>query len=82
MKLAKGMLVAITFDDHAKGTDKPLRFVVYGRVAIITRASVTVDCWHEAGSDVRDDNTEKYTVVRKAIVFVGELVVKSVHHPK
>jgi len=36
--IRKGQIVAITFDDHTAGGDSPLRFVVYGEVAVVSRS--------------------------------------------
>lgn len=36
--IRRGQIVAVTFDDHTAGGDSPLRFVVYGEVAVVTRS--------------------------------------------
>jgi hypothetical protein len=68
-----GDLVAVSFDDHARNQDAIFPFVLYGRVSILTDAALTVDCWCHADHSVRDENTERYTVVRAAIRKIEKL---------
>lgn len=77
MRLRKNMIIKIDFDDHVQNCDELMKFTVYGRVAKITRASITIDGWHHINPDqARDHNCEGYTIARKAILKIQELVVK------
>lgn len=83
MKLKQGMLIAIVFDDHVKNGDELMRFITYGQVAKVTRSAVTVDCWHYADPKIpRDDNTEKFTIARKAIRQVIPLAPIVIEHDR
>lgn len=63
---AVGDVVAATILDHAQA-DHLLRFVVYGRVSIITANSITLDCWHYADTNERDDNVERFTLATSVV---------------
>lgn len=69
---AIGDIVAITILDHAQG-DQLLRFVLYGRVSIITQDALTVDCWHYAQGNERDDNVERFTVALAVVESIRVL---------
>lgn len=72
-----GDVVAVTLLDHAQA-DHLLRFVVYGRVAIVTNESITVDCWHYAGNEERDDNVERFTIATALIDRIETMAVRAV----
>lgn len=67
--MKRGDIVALEFDDHCSGADELVRFVAYGKVAKVTRASVTIDCWHYADESETDrgENVDRYTIARKTI---------------
>ncbi len=78
MRFRKGQLVKVVFDDHVQGADTPLRFIVYGRIQSSTKPAIVVDVWHYSDSKVvaRDDNVERFTILKKTIVDAVELVEK------
>lgn len=69
----KGDIVAIEFVDHVSGDDNPYDFVVYGRVARVARASISVDSWDYVKDAPLDDNITRHTIVRAAITKVTKL---------
>ena len=75
-RLRAGMLVRIVLRDHAlQAESTPPVFTVYGRVASLTKDVVIVDTWHYTDPNVpRDDDVESFTLVRRAIISVEELV--------
>ena len=74
MKLRKGMVVAVTFNDHAMNTDKPPEFVAYGMISTVTPSTLIVDAWHYSDKEAaRDDNVESFTIMRSAIKRVVRL---------
>jgi hypothetical protein len=82
MRLRKGMVVAVVFDDHAKCADTALRFVAYGRVAVVDKKFIVIDSWHYADpAAARDDNIERYTIVRSTIRGVTRLVPAAASAP-
>lgn len=69
-----GLIVAITFLDHAEDGDA-LTFVVYGRVAKVTRTAYTVESWaYEDPAEPDLENVTRYTIVRRAITHVDILM--------
>lgn len=75
MTIRRGWLVAVEFSDHVDGGSKPERFVVYGRVAKITRREICIDSW-----DYRDtkrpfdrQNETRYTIIRAAVHKITRL---------
>ena len=77
MTLKRGQIAAITFLDHASG-DSHIAFVVYGRVASVTRKAITIHSWdyEDEIGDSDDENVEAFTIVRSAIVRVVQLEPK------
>ena len=74
MRLRKGQIVEVEFLDHVEGGSVPLAFVLYGRVAAITREAVVIDSWCYASSTERyDPNVNRHTIVRSAIKRVSQL---------
>ena len=74
MKLRKGMVVAVTFRDHAMNTETPPEFVAYGMISTVTPDTLIVDAWHYADKDVpRDGNVESFTIMRSAIKRIARL---------
>lgn len=75
MTTRRGHIVAVDFSDHVEGGSKPIRFVVYGRVACITRSAVVVDSWEYRDlKHPHDRNETRYTIVRSAIHKITRLV--------
>lgn len=73
--LRKGQLVEVTFYDHVQHGKRPLRCVVYGKLSVVAPKSLTVDCWMlSSGSKAaRENNVERFTIVRAAIEKVTRL---------
>ncbi len=68
MKIRRGQIVEVVFDDHADGGNVPLGFVAYGRVMAVTRASITIGSWIYAKHRTKlDINVERRVIVRSAI---------------
>lgn len=63
--------VRIDFIDHVEGTDEVERYLVYGRVAKVTRESYTVDSWAmkdpSRDRDADRDNITTFTIIRGTI---------------
>ncbi len=71
MTLRRGQIVAVEFLDHVANASRPLKFVVYGRLAGITRTALSVDSWTYADRRLpADSNVERRTIVRAAITKI------------
>ena len=74
MKLRKGMVVAVTFRDHAMNTETPPEFTAYGMISTVTPDTLILDAWHYADKETpRDDNVESFTIMRSAIKRIVRL---------
>lgn len=75
-----GDVVAIRFDDHVEDSDDVYEFIVYGRVAKVSRKAITVDSWALADPDSdRDDdreNIKSFTILRRVINSIEVLAVR------
>lgn len=72
--IRKGQIVAVTFDDHTQGGDSPIRFVVYGEVAVVSRSHLAIDSWAYADKRERHDaNETRYNILRSTIRKVVRL---------
>ena len=70
-----GHIVEVVCLDHVQGGKRPMRCTVYGKLASISRKALVVDCWIPDGSkDIKDRNTERFTIVRSAVESVTRLV--------
>lgn len=69
-----GKIYRITFLDHVEGGDAPQKFELFGRVAKLRKKSVTIVSWAYPGStELCDDNTNHFCILRSAITRVDEL---------
>jgi len=69
-------VVCVRFLDHAMGTDAAIEFLVWGRIAIVTRTTYVVRTWDYVNAAVPDhnpDNVERFSIVRKAILEMWKL---------
>lgn len=74
MKLRKGMVVAVTFNDHAMNSETPPEFVAYGMISTVTPDTLIIDAWHYADGEIqRDNNVESFTIMRSAIKRIARL---------
>ena len=74
MQLRTGQIVAVEFVDHVEDGSQAMAFVVYGRVARVTRAAICIDSWCYANRKTKhDQNCKRYTLVRAAIKRVQQL---------
>ena len=81
MKLRKGMLVSVEFSDHVENGNRPIKFTVFGRIASITKTTISVDSW--AYSNVKhkhDHNQTRFTIVRSAVHRIARLHEEEVFH--
>ena len=70
LNLRKNMCVDIEFVDHTAGTHV-IKFVVSGKIATVTKTSVSLDCWRYADPKRRyDDNVTRFTILRSTITRV------------
>lgn len=68
--LRKNMHVDVEFVDHTAGPHT-YKFIVSGRIAAVTKTSVSIDCWRYASPKRRyDDNVTRFTILRAAITRV------------
>ena len=71
----RNQIVEIEFLDHTDNSDKPLRFIVYGRVAAENETSITVDSWCYANRrKLYDGNVNRHTIVKAAVLKITRLV--------
>ena len=73
-----GDVVAIYLKDHSRNepNDELMSFIVYGRVSIVTRESVTIDSWANEDPNkkrVTDDEIESCTLIWAAVTKVVQL---------
>lgn len=74
-RLRRGQIVAVEFDDHCQGGADPIRFVVYGELAEVTRSHLKIDSWAYADRRAaHDPNESRFTLVRAAVRRVTVLV--------
>lgn len=75
MVVRRNQIVAIEFSDHVQDGSKPIRFVVYGRVACVTRTAIVVDSWeYRDTKKPYDRNESRFTIVRSTIHKITRLV--------
>ena len=74
-KLAVGDVVAVEFLDHVEDGGDPLAFIVWGRLAKITKKHYEVVSW--AYADVTtpavETNEKRWTLVRSAVSRITKL---------
>jgi len=70
-----GDIVECEFLDHVEDGGPPLRFMVWGRVAVNGRKHFEILSWAGADSDIEDlpGNEKRFTIVKAAIVRVTKL---------
>jgi hypothetical protein len=80
MRLRRGQVVKVVFLDHCIGnTTEPMQFVVYGRVAKISKDSLTIASWDyypchkETPPNLSDSNRTTYVILRAAIKSITHL---------
>ena len=74
MRLKKGMILQVDFDDHVQNGEELIRFRVYGRLRAYGKDHLTLDCWHYPASYTVDENVERFTIGRRMIKDVKQLV--------
>lgn len=63
-----GQIWQIEFLDHVEDGSEPLSLVVYGRLSVVTRKHVCIDCWAYADPAVAyDSNCKRFTILRSTI---------------
>lgn len=69
MRVRKGWIVAIAFDDHSEDGESSMPFIVFGRIHSSTKKDITVDCWAHKKDTADSDRSQVkcYTIVKKAI---------------
>lgn len=76
IRTRRGDIVAIEFLDQTEGGNTPLRFIVYGRVALSNKNSISVDSWaYPDGQIDLDSNVTRFTILKKAIIKISKLKV-------
>ncbi len=76
--LEVGDIVKITFWDHAENASDAFLFDVYGMISKKTRQALIIDSWRyhdplDAAADTRDDNENRFAIVKKAIQSIEVL---------
>ena len=74
-RVKRGDEVRLRCWDHMEGCDEPHEFYVYGRVQVLGKRSLTVDCWahidlNDPERDPSGDNIKTYTLLRKCITEI------------
>ena len=76
MRFRKGSIMAVYFLDHMEDGDAPEEFVVFGRIATVTRDYIKVRSWDYKQAGMPDDgNIKRWTILRKAIVKAKRLEI-------
>ena len=71
MRLRKGMVVAVEFDDHAESSDRPIRCRVYGKLVSIGRKHLVVTSWETMEDKVTAKlNDHRWSILRATIVRI------------
>lgn len=76
-------VVMIEFHDHAEDCpEDAMEFMVYGRVAKVTKTSIIVHSWdfskpEDRASNENPENIKSFTIVRKAINKITHLAPAS-----
>jgi hypothetical protein len=74
MKPRKGQIVRIEFVDHVDGGSNLMHFVVFGRVAIVTKDAISIESWGYVSPKMRYDcNVNRHTIIRSAIKRIVRL---------
>lgn len=75
--MKQGDLIQIEFWDHSSNM-APVKCRVWGRVSMLTRMHVEVTSWEVESNDqdVKEDNREYVSILRKAIIASKILAVK------
>ena len=76
MRYRIGSMMMLTFDDHVEDGSAPIRCVVVGRVAKVTKEYVCIDSWYMDDPDTPyDSNTKRFTILRKVVIKAKRLEV-------
>lgn len=76
MKVKAGDIVECEFLDHVEDGGDPIRFRVWGRVAVVKREHYEILSWTYADekSEAGDHNEKRWTIVRAAVVRITKLI--------
>ena len=70
-KVKIGDVVCLAFDDHVEGSDRVEEYLVFGRVAAVTKKSIVVDSWAlkdpSADRELDRENIKTFTILRRVI---------------
>lgn len=82
MSLRRGWIVAVEFSDHIERGSRCPRFVVYGRLAGISRTELMIDSWDykDVGKPYDSINETRHTIVRGAVHKITRLVPHPENH--
>ena len=76
-QIRKGNIVEVHFLDHVEDGDKPLEFIVWGRVDRVRKLSLRIIAWAARDASILEGchaHTEKtFTIVRSAITKIKNL---------
>ena len=68
--MKKSDLVELRFLDHVEDDEKPIEFLLYGRVCRCNKQDVTVQCWCYPDSYTNDHNVKMFTILRSCVLEV------------
>ena len=72
---AIGDIVEILFLDHVEDEHEPYPFLVYGRVAKLSKTAVTVESWANVDKPAPpgDPNAKSFTIIKSTIERLSKL---------
>ena len=75
MKIKVGDIVECEFLDHVEDGGEPLRFLVWGRVAVSGRKHFEILSWAHADAEVETQasNEKRFTIVKAAVLRITKL---------
>lgn len=73
--LKEGDEVRIRFLDHVEDGQEAIDFTVWGRISLLTKRTIAVECWAYTDLEEQDKhNVKMFTIVKKAILALHVMV--------
>jgi hypothetical protein len=69
-----GDIIEIIFLDHVEDGEKPLKFIVYGRIKKIKKDYISVESWAYYDKKLDTDlNCKLFTILKSCIIKINKL---------
>jgi len=72
MKLRRGQIIRVAFDDHVENSNKSHSFTAHGKLVGISKKCLTIDAWYDTRKRPTrryfdSENYTRWTILRVAI---------------